>query len=105
LYSSRAVIVGTRMLDRRRWTTGGDVILDALVPGCSTAPLRDRSRRSRKHRAAGKLRKPKRGGKYMKLERYTSIASGVQVGLTGCPDCPNHILYWKGWWSWQSGLH
>jgi hypothetical protein len=31
LYSSRVVIVGARMLDRRRWMMG-ELILDELVP-------------------------------------------------------------------------
>jgi hypothetical protein len=83
----------------------GEVILDDLVPKPqhNTAPRVGRGDHG-KHRAAVKRRKPKQGGRYMKLERYTSIALGVPVGLVGCADCPNQTLY-EGWSSWQSGLH
>jgi hypothetical protein len=69
----------------------GEVILDDLVPKPHHTTATGFGRGDHgKHRAA---------------ERHTSIASGVPVEPARCPDCPNQILYWEGWSSWQSELH
>jgi hypothetical protein len=84
----------------------GEVILDDLVPKPqhNTAPRFGRGDHG-KHRAAVKRRKPRQGSRCIKLERHTSIASGVPVEPAGCPALSNQILYWEGWSSWQSELH